>query len=260
MSVAAFEVGSQSSSRRFDAQREHEHWELGALKVELQAALAREAALLREQRVLSQRQALLAEEFEHRLVNGLQVIGSLLTLQSRTATTAEAAAQLTVAAGRVSALGRVHHRLHLLDHQENVKIKPYLNGLSDDLSRLLFPDVSDCAIVFEGVDAEIPTTLAIPLGFIFNELTTNSAKYGSGNITVRFESTSPTHYSLSVLDEGLGLPKGFNPANSKGLGMRIVQALVKQIGGKLHFGRVHNGLGACISVTFALPQPETNGK
>ena len=75
---------------------------------------------------LSVRQKMLAQEFEHRLVNGLQLISSLLSLQSRTATTPEAGDQLTVAARRVAALGRVHHRLHLLDHQDHVEFRDYL--------------------------------------------------------------------------------------------------------------------------------------
>ena len=78
---------------------------------------AREQELLREKSELLQRQEMLAEEFEHRLVNGLQIVASLLSLQSRTAPTVEAAAQLTIAAERVAAFGRVHRRLHLFDHQ-----------------------------------------------------------------------------------------------------------------------------------------------
>ena len=176
---------------------------------------------------LSQRQVMLAQEFEHRLINGLQLIVSLLSLQSRTATTPEAADQLTIAARRVAALGRVHRRLHLLDHQDHVEFKEYLQHLCEDLSGLLFQDGSGYAIVVEGAKVEIPTTLAIPLGFIVNELITNSAKYAEGHVTVRIEATSPTDRSLSVVDDGPGLPAGFKPADSKGLGMKIVLSLVQ---------------------------------
>src|SRR4051812_27153624 len=84
-------------------------------KAELVAALAREQELLHVRAELLVRQNLLAQEFEHRLVNSLQLVTSLLSLQSRTATTPEAAAQLLLAANRVAAIARVHRRLHLLD-------------------------------------------------------------------------------------------------------------------------------------------------
>ena len=99
---------------------------------------ARTGVVCRRKMSLSQRQVMLTQEFEHRLINGLQLIVSLLSLQSRTATTPEAADQLTIAARRVAALGRVHRRLHLLDHQDHVEFKEYLQHLCEDLSGLLF--------------------------------------------------------------------------------------------------------------------------
>jgi two-component system, sensor histidine kinase PdtaS len=225
-----------------------------ALTAELQAALAREQVLLREKRDLSQRQVMLAQEFEHRLINGLQLIVSLLSLQSRTVTTSEAADQLTIAARRVAALGRVHHRLHLLDHQDTVEFGDYLQHLCEDLSGLLFQEGSGHAIVVEAANVEIPTSFAIPLGFIVNEMITNSAKYAKGHVTVRFETSSPAHYSLSVLDDGPGLPAGFAPAHSKGLGMKIILSLVKQIGGELHTLPGDYGRGACFMVKFRSPR------
>src|ERR1700687_6057910 len=69
---------------------------------------------------------MLAQGVVQRRLNSLQVIVSLLSLQSRAATTVEAAAQLSIAAERVAAFGRVHRRLHLLDHQKSVGFKPYL--------------------------------------------------------------------------------------------------------------------------------------
>ena len=75
----------------------------------------------------------------------------------------------------------------------------------------------------------------------------------TGNIMVRFETKRPAHYSLSVSDNGPGLPIRFNPACSKGLGMKIVLSLVKQIGGELHILRGDNGRGARVAVAFCFP-------
>ena len=250
MSDRATESGLPIPFRRALLRDRNSQKEYDALTAELQAALAREQVLLQEKHELSQRQVMLAQEFEHRLINGLQLIVSLLSLQSRTATTPEAADQLTIAARRVAALGRVHRRLHLLDHQDHVEFKEYLQHLCEDLSGLLFQEGSGYAIVVEGAKAEIPTTMAIPLGFIVNELITNSAKYAEGHITVRIEATSPTDRSLSVVDDGPGLPAGFKPADSKGLGMKIVLSLVQQIGGELHILPGDNGRGTRFMVKF----------
>jgi len=144
----------------------------------------------------------------------------------------------------------VHYRLHLLDHQNKVEFKQYLQHLCEDLSGLLFEVQTGCAIEVDGPEIEIPTASAIPLGFIVNELITNSAKYAKSHITVRIETISATNYSLSVLDDGPGLPADFDPASSTGLGMKIIQTLVKQIGGALQIVPVENGHGARFTVMF----------
>ena len=227
-----------------------------ALATQLRAALAREEALLCEKSDLLKRQEMLAQEFEHRLVNSLQIIVSLLSLQSRIATP-EAAAQLEIAAHRVASFGRVHRALHLLDHQESVEFKQYLQHLCEDLSGLLFKGQSAHTIVVEGPRIEIPTVFAIPLGFIVNELITNSAKYAKSNITVRLETAPAVGHSLSVLDDGTGLPAGFDPAQSKGLGMKIIRSLIKQIDGELQIAPGENGRGALFTVTFRPRKPAT---
>ena len=228
------------------------HRQIETLTAKLQAATAREDALIRVRDDLAQRQVMLTQEFEHRLINGLQLIVSLLSLQSRAATTPEAANQLIIAARRVAALGRVHRRLHLLDNDESVELKQYLHDLCEDLSGLLFQEGTGYAIVVEGAKIEIPTVSAIPLGFIVNELITNSAKYAKGNIRIRI-ATTPAGHSLTVLDDGPGLPSGFDPAKSKGLGMKIVLSLVKKIEGELRILRGDNNCGARFTVTFGAP-------
>ena len=224
---------------------------------ELHASIACEEETLRKKHgelLQSQRRQL--QEFEHRVFNGLQLVASMLVLQSLRATP-ETAVQLSIAAGRVAAVGRVHRRLHSLDGQDNVEVKEYLQHLCADLSSLLFEEQADSAIVVQCANLTLPTALGIPLGLIVNELITNSAKYAKGNITVQVE-TTPAGHSLSVLDDGPGLPAVFNPAKSEGLGMRIVLSFVREIGGELHIFPGDNGRGTRFTVTFNSSENEAN--
>jgi two-component sensor histidine kinase len=133
--------------------------------------------------------------------------------------------------------------LHLIDHQKSVEFKQYLRHLCEDLSDLLFQGERACMIIVEGTTINIPAVFAIPLGFIVNELITNSAKYAKSNIIVRLETSPSIGHSISVLDNGPGLPAGFDPTATKGLGMKIVNSLVKQIGGELQITTGENGRG-----------------
>ena len=202
---------------------------------------------------------MMAQEYEHRITNGLQLIAGLLSLQSRsTPTPEEARIQLRIAARRVVALGTINHRLRLFsDQPENVEFIEFLIGLCDELSDLLFQNQTDHAIVVQGAKVEIPSSLASTLGLITNELITNSVKHTNGGITVRLEKGAPHTYSLSVLDDGLGLSAGYE-AKGKGLGMKVVLWLVKQIGGDLKIIPRANGSRACVTVIFCSPRFRTN--
>jgi two-component system, sensor histidine kinase PdtaS len=249
IAIAAPRSASRHSNRRVGSYETREWKCYAATKAELTAALVRERKLLREKGELLRHQEMLAQEFEHRLVNGLQMVVSLLSLQSRAAPTAEAAAQLTVAAERVAAFGRVHRRLHLLDHQKSVEFKGYLRHLCDDLADLLFPQGAGRAVMVTGATVKLPSALAVPLGFIVSELITNSSKHARGDITVRMARSGAAHL-LSVADGGPGLPPKFDPASSTGFGMKIIQSLVKQIGGTLQFASAEDGRGTSVTVAF----------
>jgi two-component sensor histidine kinase len=228
--------------------------QFSALAEKWRAALAREEVLRRENGELLQRHRSRLQEFEHRLLNGLQMVSGLLVRQSIAATPA-AAQELNVAAARIYAFGSVHRRLRFGEYKDTVDIKRHLQDLCDDLTGLLFPAGVGQSIVVEAPNYEIPATLAVPLSLIVNELITNSAKHAKTDITVRFESTTPVRHSVSVLDDGPGLPGEFDPASSKGLGMQIVMALVKEIGGELRFSAGDKGRGTRVDLTFYLPVP-----
>ncbi len=211
ISRAAVETHFRRSARGAVQRKKPVQHQHATTIAQLNKALAREDALLREKTDLLQRHDMMAQEFEHRLFNSLQLVVSLLWLQSREASTPEAATQLNIAADRVAALGRVHRRLHLLDHQERVEFKQYVQHLCEDISGLLFQEGAKRTIVVEGTDVELPTALGIPLGFIVNELITNSAKYAKGTIIVRLGTASTDDHWLSVSDGGPGLPVEFDP-------------------------------------------------
>ena len=192
----------------------------------------------------------LRKESEHRLLNGLQLITSLLAAQSRTTKNPEVAAQLTMAANRVATLAQVHRHLHTLDNTESVEFRQFLKKLCDDLTGMVSSDRPERSLIVEGSEVKIPTIVAIPLGFIACELLTNSIKYAKGKIVVRLQG-SPVGCALSVSDDGPGLPQGFDPAATKGLGMKIIIALVKQIGGELDIGKGDGGQGTRFTVRFA---------
>ncbi len=106
-------------------------------------------------------------------------------------------------------------------------------------------------IAVEGIEIKLPAVTAIPLGFIANELITNAAKCGAGRITVTLKPNPEKGYALSVSNDGPDLQEGFDPAVRKGLGMKIIRSLDKQIGGELQIGRGDKTQDTRFAVVFS---------
>jgi two-component system, sensor histidine kinase PdtaS len=241
----------RSPERRTVASYEQELRRHRRTESRLREALAREETLLCQKDELIQQQAVLSQESDHRLLNSVQMIVSLLSLQARASENAEVAAQLAAAADRIATIGRIHRRLHSLDRVQTFALKQYIEDLCRDFSMMLASDRPERVIVVGGIEIELPAVTAIPLGFIANELITNATKYGTGRIMVRLQRNPEKGYALSVANEGPALPEAFDPYAGKGLGMRIVRSLVKQIGGELRIGRGDRNQGARLTVLFS---------
>ena len=135
---------------------------------------------------------------------------------------------------------------------QTVAFKQFLDDLCCEFSAMLASGPGpERAITVEAIELELPSTTAIPLGYIVNELVTNAAKYGEGRIMVRLERNTGKGYALSVSNDGPSLPDGFDPAARKGLGMRIVRSFVARIGGALRIGCSDNNQGARFTVLFS---------
>ena len=102
-----------------------------------------------------QHQTLLGQESDHRLLNGLQMIVSLLSLQGRASGNTEVASQSGVAADRVATIGRIHHRLHSFDGVQTFAIKQYLHDICGDFSTMLSSERPEQIVVVDSDDEAI---------------------------------------------------------------------------------------------------------
>ena len=248
----ALAAPDRCSGHRSAASYERELERYRRAELQLREIIALDESLLRQKDETIQNQALLSSESDHRLLNDLQIIISLLSLQSRATTNAEVASQLAAAADQIAMIGRIHRRLHSFEGAKTVAFNNFLENLCSDFSSLLSSgqcDERDIAV--EGAEIDLPTATCRPLGFIANELITNAAKYGKGRITVRLEQNREKSYALAVSNDGPALSEEFDPAARKGLGMRIVRSFVERIGGELLIGRGDKDQGARFTVLFS---------
>jgi two-component sensor histidine kinase len=185
---------------------------------------------------------LMGKEIEHRVANSLQFVSSVLRLQGKQAPP-EVSNHFDVAARRVAAVARVHR--HLLDDSNVAYISAlaYVQRLCADLA-----DILGVRIEVSGSDAQLSTKAIQSIGLLLNELVTNAAKHGSGTIGVEFSGTTSEH-KLMVCDEGKGLPPNFDLAAQKGLGMKIIDVLAKQLGGSVSV-TMSDDRGAGLTIAF----------
>lgn len=189
---------------------------------------------------------LMAHEIDHRVMNSLQFVSSLLSMQGSRTANQQAADELRIAANRVAAVARVHRHFYQDEEAETVLCLDFLKRLSADLS-----DILQERINVEGTEITVPTRRILPIGLLLNELVTNAAKHGAGTIQVSFDRGADGNCALRVTDEGMGLAANFDPANpGNGLGMKVVGALTKQLEGELFAGPNPTGRGACFTVIF----------
>jgi len=243
--------GFERTEQRTVASYERELAAHKATESELRKALARDQALLRQKDVSIRQQEMLTEECHHRLLNNLQMIVALLSLQSLKEANAETASRLSIAADRVRAIAGLHHHLHSMDGRPTVEFKQYLDLLCRDHSTMSMSDERpDQVIVVDAIELRLPTTVGIPLSLIVNELITNAIKHGRGRITVTLRQSGKGH-ALSVSNSGSELPEGFDPTACKGLGMTLVSSLAAQIGGELQIDRGEDNDCTRVTVLFA---------
>jgi len=196
------------------------------------------------------RNQLLLKEVNHRVNNSLALVASMLHLKSATVGE-EVKVHLDQASSRISAIARAHQRLYQTEMFEKIDLGPYITDICQSFSESL----PDCALHVRAESGiEIPLDQAIPVALFVNELITNSAKYGHPNSKCEvWIGVTQTDFkvSVSVRDEGVGLPPNFEATSRKGLGMRLINAFTAQLVGNLEIRRHDPG----VEFVLTFPKP-----
>jgi two-component sensor histidine kinase len=181
------------------------------------------------------RHQVLLKEVNHRVKNSLQIVSSMLQLQANSASDPALTERLMAASSRVNAVGRAYDHLAYNPDYENIDLVAYLRDVIDDTRTAVAP----FTIQFEASEEiQFAAARAILVGLIINELVSNAAKYAypnrsDGSIWVRVSRVDKNAVFVSVYDEGVGLPAGFDPTTTKRLGSRLVSGLASQLGAEM---------------------------
>jgi two-component sensor histidine kinase len=192
---------------------------------------------------------IMMRELQHRMKNNLQVIVSFLSLQGRESASEEARERIGRVMDRVMAIGLAHDQLSFKKSASSVDMADYLKALCANID----PCRPNLTIDTEFEAVSIPLDRAVPIGLILNELVTNSVKYafdedgGVIHVTFRLNETIG-EAELCVSDNG----RGMGPARVGSLGLRLVESLSRQLGGRLTMPEVPKGTTTVLTFPYSV--------
>jgi two-component sensor histidine kinase len=188
-------------------------------------------------RDLVRQKEILMKELQHRVKNSLAIVSSLLGLEMDDLADAKSRAVFVNARSRIRSIGSLYERLYLASDIDNVDLGAYIRELAESLFKTFAP--GNVRLTTRLDEVRLDTKRAAPLGLILNELVTNALKYAypggaKGEVCVGLEKSADT-VTLSVADDGVGLPDGFDPETSGGMGTSLVRMLAGEIDGTLSY-------------------------
>ena len=203
----------------------------------------------------------LLREIHHRVKNNLQIIISLLNLQSKKITNKIALESLTESNTRIRAMSLIHEILYQSDDLAKIDFKDYINKLIKAIAHAFTGSGGNISYSVTVAQIRLSVDDAVPIALIINELLTNSYKYAfpaqrRGKVEIILKKSGPQVTELSISDNGIGLPDDIDIHHSETLGLQLVSDLAEdQLEGSLQIERVN---GTRFVIRFS-PQ-KTNGK
>lgn len=213
--------------------------------------------LTETKRTLREKEVLL-REIHHRVKNNLQLISSLLDLQSEQIKNKDEIEMFKESQNRIKLMAKLHDQLYQSKDLSNINFNEYIQSLTNNIfySYNINPNAVSIKVIIPDILLDVDMTLAC--GLITNELVLNSLKHAfsskeKGEIIIDFHQDNDT-YRLIVSDNGVGLPKELDFRNTKTLGLQLVNMLVQQLKGTIELDRT---LGTKFIITFPLLKNRT---
>lgn len=199
---------------------------------------------------LAEKEVLL-KEIHHRVKNNLQVISSLLRLQSRYIQDQRIVEMLKESQNRVRSMALVHEQLYHSKDLSKINFSDYIQDLAANLFQAYEVNKNGVSLEIEVAPVFLNIDTAVHCGLIINELVSNSLKYAfpekcKGIIKIEISREEP-HFLLKLSDNGIGFPQDLDFRNSGSLGLRLVCSLVNQLRGTIH---LDNSEGTVFFITF----------
>lgn len=196
---------------------------------------------------------LLLKEIHHRVKNNLQIISSLLSLQTKNITDEKAKFAILEGKERIQAIALIHQKLYLDNSFATIEMDEYLGDLIKQLSNSYNAESGKIKISLKTNRIVLNIDTVVPLGLIICELTTNAFKYAfsnksEGTLKIEINHAENDSYILNVKDNGVGMKENFNFLESKTLGVEIVTALTEQLDGEISYRS--DDSGTAIKIKF----------
>lgn len=177
------------------------------------------------------------KELQHRVKNSLAMVSGLLNIGREALTDERAKGMFTETRSRIRSIATLYEQLYSTEDPVSVELGRYIRQLAESLFGTYVPGTRGIRLKMTLVKVRLDTKRAVPLGLILNELVTNSLKYAypegvTGEVRIALERSGDT-VTLGVSDDGPGLPRGFDPKTSGGMGWSLIRMLAEEICGEL---------------------------
>jgi PAS domain S-box-containing protein len=199
---------------------------------------------------------LLLKEIHHRVKNNLQIIISLLNLQSGYIKDEETLKAVREGQNRVRSMALVHEKFYQSEELGEIDFREYTEKLCTFLKQSYASQDAPVTIIVDAHGIGFDMDTAMPCGLLITEIVSNSLKYGfpgnrEGEIKIEFSKVAEKKVLMTISDNGIGLPQDFDIEKSESLGMQLIIALTSQLDGELKFSGEN---GTRFSVTFTYPK------
>ena len=189
---------------------------------------------------------ILLREIHHRVKNNLQVVSSLLSMQSKHTNEKEVKELLKSNQNRVKSMALIHEKLYQVDDLSLIDYNNYVSELVQKLIKTYNKEGYEIDFKFHSEPFDITIETAIPLGLLLNEIISNSLKHAfkeqpHAEIHLTITHLNNNTYSLNIGDNGIGFKENINYKDSNSLGVMLVQKMTKQLNGTIEKCTLNKG-------------------